>query len=87
MESQALLRSSLTTTVSEKQSFHIRGNVLLKNVIEGRTDGKRPRGRTRIGMPIDLKEDCCIHKNDLSRDRTPERDLSGLKMLLSKLKE
>ena len=34
----------------------IRGNGLLKDVIEGRIDGKRPRGRKRIRMLSDLKE-------------------------------
>jgi hypothetical protein len=35
----------------------IRGNGLLKEVIEGRMDGKRPRGRKRLGMLNELKED------------------------------
>ena len=35
----------------------LRGNGLLKEVIEGRIDGERPRGRKRLGMLSELKED------------------------------
>ena len=35
----------------------LRGNGLLKEVIEGRIDGRRPRGRKRLGMLSELKED------------------------------
>ena len=34
----------------------LRGNGLLKEVMEGRMEGKRPRGRKRIGMLDELKE-------------------------------
>src|ERR1051325_2092794 len=34
----------------------VRGNSLLKLVLEGRMEGKRPRGRQRIGMIDELKE-------------------------------
>ena len=34
----------------------LRGDGLLKDVVEGRMEGKRPRGRKRIGMIDDLKE-------------------------------
>ena len=35
----------------------IRGNGLLKEGIEGRIDGRRPKGRKRIGMLSEFKED------------------------------
>ena len=35
----------------------VRGNGLLKEVIEGRIDGRRPKGRKRIGLLSELKED------------------------------
>jgi hypothetical protein len=34
----------------------VRGNSLLKLVLEGRMVGKKPRGRPRMGMSDDLKE-------------------------------
>ena len=34
----------------------LRGDGLLREVIEGRMEGKRPRGRPRIGMLDELKE-------------------------------
>ena len=34
----------------------VRGDGLLKEVIEGRMEGKRPRGRKRIGMLNEMKE-------------------------------
>ena len=35
----------------------MRGDGLLREVIEGKMDGKRPRGRSRIGMLEELKDD------------------------------
>ena len=35
----------------------VRGNSLLKEVIEDRIDGRRPKGRKRVGMRSELKED------------------------------
>lgn len=52
-------RSILETIVKRKKNWlgHIlRGDGLLKDVIEGRMEGKRPRGRRRMGMIDDLKE-------------------------------
>ena len=34
----------------------MRGEGLLKQVLEGRMEGKRPRGRSRMGMIDDIKE-------------------------------
>ena len=34
----------------------VRGDLLLREVIEGKMDGKRPRERPCIGMPEKLKE-------------------------------
>ena len=68
----------------------LRGIGLLKEVIEGRIDGKRPRGRKRLGMLSDLKEDGYAKmkrrtenrglwrkvdaKMDLSKDRALEEE-------------
>ena len=52
-------RSIVETIVKRKKNWigHIlRGEGLLKDVIEGRMEGKPPRGRKRIGMIDDLKE-------------------------------
>src|SRR5580693_5282858 len=52
--------SLLETIVWRKKNWigHIlRGEGLLKDVIEGRMKGKPPRGRKRIGMIDDLKEE------------------------------
>src|SRR5580692_6210184 len=53
-------RSLLETIVRRNKNWigHIlRGEGLLKDVIEGRMEGKPPRGRKRIGMIDDLKEE------------------------------
>jgi len=53
-------RSLIKTIVRRKKNWigHIlRGEGLLKDVIEGRMEGKPPRGRKRIGMIDDLKEE------------------------------
>jgi hypothetical protein len=52
-------RSIIETIIRRKKNWmgHIlRGEGLLKYVMEGRMEGKRPRGRRRIGMIDDLKE-------------------------------
>ena len=36
---------------------HIRGESLLKEVIEGRMIGKRPRGRKRLGMLNEFRKE------------------------------
>jgi len=53
-------RKLIDTVVKRKKNWigHIlRGNKLLKEVIEGRIEGKRPRRRPRIGMLEELKEE------------------------------
>ena len=52
-------RTLVDTVVRRKKNWigHIlRGDGLIKEVIEGRMDGKRPRGRKRIGMLNELHE-------------------------------
>ena len=52
-------RRIVETVVKRKKCWigHVvRGDGLLKHVLEGRMEGKRPRGRPRIGMIDDLKE-------------------------------
>jgi len=47
----------------------VRGNGLLKQVIEGRMEGKRPRGRPRMGMIDDLKEGSYVAMKRRAEDR------------------
>lgn len=47
----------------------LRGNGLLKQVIEGRMEGKRARGRPRKGMIDDLKEGSYVHMKRRAEDR------------------
>jgi len=47
----------------------VRGNGLLKKVIEGRMQGKRPRGRPRMGMIDDLKEGSYVAMRRRAKDR------------------
>ena len=52
-------RQIVTTIVRRKKNWigHIvRGHSMLKDVIEGRMEGKRPRGRPRLDMLNELKE-------------------------------
>ena len=52
-------RSFMKSIVNRKKNWigHVlRGEGLLKLVIEGRLEGRRGRGRSRIGMIDDLKE-------------------------------
>ena len=51
----------------------VRGNSLLKLVIEGRVTGKKPRGRPRMGMIDDLKEGCYVTMKRKAKDREIER--------------
>jgi len=53
-------RKLVDTVVRRKKNWigHIlRGDGLLRDVIEGRIEGKRPRARPRIGMSEELKEE------------------------------
>ena len=68
-------RSIVETIVKRKKNWigHIlRGEGLLKDVIEGRMEGKPPRGRKRIGMIDDLKE-----KSYQDMKRRAETELAG----------
>lgn len=47
----------------------VRGESLLKIVIEGRMEGKRPRGRRRMGMIDDLKEESYVEMKRRAEDR------------------
>ena len=52
-------RSFVDAIVKRKKNWigHVvRGEGLLKQVLEGRMEGKRPRGRPRMGMIDDIKE-------------------------------
>ena len=49
----------------------LRGNGLLKETIEGRIEGKRPRGRRRVMMSDDMKEkkELYAEMKERARDR------------------
>jgi hypothetical protein len=47
----------------------VRGDGLLKTVLEGRMEGKRPRGRPRMGMIDDLKEGSYVAMKRRAEDR------------------
>ena len=47
----------------------VRGDSLLKLVLEGRMKGKRPRGRLRIGMIDELKEGSYVNMKRRAEDR------------------
>ena len=51
---------TLITTIRRRQKTWIghilRGNGLLKDIMEGKFEGRRPRGRKRKSMLDDLKE-------------------------------
>ena len=71
------------SSVGEKRSFtdailnrknnwigHVlRGQGMLKHLIEGRMEGKRRRGRPRIGMIDDLKESSYVEMKKRAKDR------------------
>ena len=60
------------TIVKRKKNWigHIvRGDGLLKLVLEGRMDGKRPRGRRRMGMIDELKEVSYVMMKRRAEDR------------------
>ena len=56
----------------------LRGNGLLKEVIEGRTEGKRPSGRKRLGMLSVLKDHGDAEIKRRSEDRESWRKLMDL---------
>ncbi len=47
----------------------LRGSSLLKEVIEGRIEGKRPRGRKRLGMLCELKDQGYANMKRKTEDR------------------
>ena len=47
----------------------LRGDGLLKEVIEGKMEGRRPRGRPRIGMLDELKEGSYTDMKRRAEDR------------------
>lgn len=69
-------RSIIEMILRRKKNWigHIlRGDGLLKDVIEGRMEGKRPRGRRRIGMIDDLKEGSYKEMKRRAEDRVSWR--------------
>lgn len=65
-------RSFVETVVKRKKNWigHIvRGDGLLKHVLEGRMEGKRPRGRPRMGMIDDLKEGSYVSMKRRAEER------------------
>ena len=65
-------RSFLEKVVKRKKNWigHIvRGEGLLKHVMEGRMEGKRGRGRPRLGMISDLKEGSYVNMKRRAEDR------------------
>lgn len=70
-------RQLLNTVVTRKKKWigHVlRGDSLLRLVIEGRMEGKRPRGRKRIGMFQELLDGGSYGElRDRARDRTAWR--------------
>ena len=51
----------------------VRGDGLLKAVIEGRMDGKRPRGRRRIGFSNVIKKGTYVEMKRRAEDRSVSR--------------
>jgi Reverse transcriptase (RNA-dependent DNA polymerase) len=69
-------RSLLETVLKRKKNWigHVlRGDGLLKCVIEGRMEGKRSRGRPRIGMLDELKEGSYANMKRRAEDRAKWR--------------
>ena len=65
-------RSLLENVVKRKKNWigHIvRGEGLLKHVMEGRTEGKRGRGRPRLGMISNWKEGSYVKMKRRAEDR------------------
>ena len=65
-------RTIIETTERRKKKWigHIvRGDGLLKLVLEGTMEGKRPRCRPRIGMIDDLKEGSYVNMKRRAEDR------------------
>ena len=51
----------------------LRGNGLFKDVMEGRFEGKRPKGRPRIGILEDLMESSYENMKRKAQDRKSSR--------------
>jgi hypothetical protein len=65
-------RCLMKTIIKRKKDWigHVvRGDNLLKQVLEGRMEGKKPRGRPRMGMIDDLKEGSYIEMKRRTDDR------------------
>jgi hypothetical protein len=65
-------RCFVQATVKRKKNwigYVVRGNSLLKLVLEGRMVGKKPRGRPRMGMIDDLKEGSYTEMKRRAEDR------------------
>ena len=65
-------RSLLEEVLKRKKNWigHVvRGEGLLKQVMEGRMEGKRPRGRPRIGMIDDLIENSYVEMKRRAENR------------------
>ena len=69
-------RSLLESVMKKKKNWighGVRGDGLLKQVLEGRMEGKRPRGRPRFGMIDDLKEGSYVKMKRRAEDRVAWR--------------
>jgi len=69
-------RSLLESVMKRKKNWigHVvREDGLLKQVLEGRMEGKRPRGRLRFGMIDDLKEGSYVKMKRRAEDRVAWR--------------
>ena len=66
-------KRKLIDTITERKKRWIghvlRGEGLLKEVIEGKMEGKRPRGRPRIGMLDELKKGSYVDIKRRAEDR------------------
>ena len=70
-------RSLLQTILERKKKWigHVlRGKGLLLEVMEGRMEGKRGRGRKRIGMLEDIMESSYAEMKRKAQDRTEWRN-------------
>ena len=68
-------RSLVNTVIKRKKSWigHVlRHDCLLKSVIEGRMEGKRCRGRKRIGILDELTKGCGYDAMKRRADNRPE---------------
>ena len=65
-------RNLLTTVLERKKNWmgHVlRGNSMMRDVIEGRMEGKRGRGRKRIAMLDDLIDESYVELKRRAQDR------------------